>query len=1807
MNRYIKYILLCATLLLSQKAFSQLTASFFTSSINGQPQIAGCAPLILRMNEASTGTTNPTTWFWQSSSGSTSNLQNPIFGFVNAGTYTITLFITSGAVTDSTTRTVTVYPNPVVDFDAAPRSGCSGFNTCFTDLTTSPNFPVVEWTWDFGDGNVSQGVQNPCHSYVTGTNPCFNVTLVTTNNVGCSATGQKNNFICLTQAPTVNFTATPRIACAPPYTISFADSSIATNGLSYLWDFGDGNSSTLRNPVHTYLNSGNFNVRLTVTDTVCSQTSTSIRNSFIRTTNLLSNPRISDDTICLSQPIQFTDSSIGTPTTWLWNFGNGVTSNQRNPSYVYPTPGNYIVTLTVTNAIGCTDDSVLTFPIVVQPIPSANITANNTNSCQAPFLVSFNSNASASTTAYNWDFGDGNFSNNPNPTNNYLAPGNYNVVLIVENALGCRDTVTQSNFIRIEPTIVNFTSDSTQGCAPLNICFRDSSISLDPIISRQWDFGDPISGANNTSTLLNPCHLFQNVGVYNVTLTATTQGGCIATTTRQISAGTAPSINFSVSSTTVCAGIPVQFTNLSTGTPPPNSFLWQFDASGSAATADASFAWDEPGQYTVTFTVRNNGCSKDSTVQITVLDPRPDFTFAANCNIPGRINFTNTSVNATSYLWSFGPTGATSTQINPQYTYLNPGTYTVTLAATNSNTGCTAERTQVIDVSNTAANFSADVTSGCAPLQVRFTSTSTGTGLTYNWSFGPLGATSTQQNPTYTYTTQGQYTVRLTVTDVNGCQVTETKTAYISVSDVTPEFIALSTTGCLPESGNPSPIIQFQNQSTTSGGTTIQSWQWDFGNGTQSFSLPGNPPPATINRAYNTAGSYTVSLTVTTSLGCTRTISKPQYIRVNQPVANFSTDYNLYCPNQPVQFVNTSTGQGLTYRWDFGDPSSGVNNTSTAAQPTHAYQDTGYYTISLIVIDNGGCRDTLVRPDLFYIGLPDLDFFALDTFRYCPPFLVNFTNLTSYDTLNVTRYEWDFGDGTGAVNVQNPSKVYNSAGLFEVKVVVTFENGCVDSLAINNYINIGGAVGNMTLSTDSACKDDCILIRANASGAISLFWIFDDGEVGSFGDTVTHCYLTPGLFVPSVILTDTQQPVCSYTLFYNDTLVIDSVNTFFVTNLNDTVCSFSPIQFIDSSSAFLVDSIVRWEWDFGDGGTSSLQNPVYSFSNPGTNTVTLTSYSVLGCSNTYSRDIWVIRRPDGDFVISDTIGCDSLLATYTDASIQGDFPIVSWQWNFGDLAVLSDTANTQGPHSYFYNLLGSYTPRLIVRDAYGCRDTVDKVINVYQIPTGINGADTIQICFRDSVVLNGTPGYATYDWTPGLYLNDSTIAQPTAYATDTITYILVTTDFSTCQSTDTVTLIVLPLPPLSLNPYPDTNICLGDTVQLIANGSIQYSWSPPVEISNTTIANPIVYPTNSRYYKVVTTDSFGCQSFDSVRVIINRFFPEFAGERSCLGTPADFVSVSATSDRPIVRYYWDFGDNTTIADTSVGRITQYTYSDSGSYQVTLVLFDNIGCSDTLVKTVRVDFPPNAFAGNDTLICFGASAQLYSGGGVDSVYWTPATGIDNPFTFNPIVTPNQTTTYVAHVTNGVCPFDTATVRVVVKPLPYVKSIDDRIINKGVTIELTTITDLQNAISWNTVDTTISCLDCLNPTVTPSQPTLYIITVTDEFGCVNSDSVLLLVNQVCNDDIVFVPTAFTPNGDGSNDYLYARMFGAKELMFFRIFDRWGKLLFETNNPNIGWDGINRDNEKLITGVYVYAIEAVCFNGEKVIKTGNVTLLK
>jgi gliding motility-associated-like protein len=1820
--------LMALMLMVSVSASAQLRASFRMDNFAGDSITAGCQPLVVLFVDSSKFNGNPVSyssivsggaydshkWFFGNALNNTSTLRSPSFVYNTSGTYTITLIVSNNGVNfDTVSRQLTIYPQPVVGFTVTQVNGCSPLTVTFTDTSVGS----TNCTWSMGDGTVYTNLCTVTHTYTQapGVNAnCFSVTLIATNQFGCQQSLTKSNYVCINPTPKAGFTSDLQAVCDSPFTVQFSDTSQSTSGLAYFWRFNYPNnnpSSTLQNPSHTYpAGTNTYSVSLTVRDTTCNTFDTITKTGYISVSDVQVSFTADKDSFCLGQSVRFTPTIVGAYTNVVWEFGpTNQTSTQLSPNYTYTQAGTWNVRLRVFSANGCEHDTTYLGMVTVFPLPTANFSysPNPANSCQAPFPVSF-TNQSVGATSYTWLFQAPSplfTTGQQNPTYTYNTPGTYSVSLTARNQFGCQSSITNNNIINIAPTTVDFLVDTPSGCAPLTVNFTDASSSPanNPIIGWSWNFGDPGSAGSNTSSLRNPSHLYSSVGVYSACLTIVTQSGCVGTKCIDVSVGNSPFAAFSVSNLVVCVDEPISFVNSSTGL--INQVTWTFGFPGgpsSVANNPLPFAFDEPGTFVINLSVGQNGCRDDTSITVTVLPAKADFDQTISCTAPGNVTFIDLSIGADTWAWQFGD-GGTSNLQNPSHTYLMSGLYTVTLTVTNITTGCVHEFEKEIDVSVLNANFAPNRVTGCAPQSITFNNSSTGSGLTYQWNFGDPGPSnsSVQRSPVHVYNNPGVYTVRLIITDVYGCQDTMLMPSVISISSVTAQYTANPRSGCIPSDLSSYPNINFTDLSTTYGTSTITGWNWDFGTTPVTTSSIQNP-----SKQYTAQGSYDVTLTVTNSLGCSSTITKPNFIAVRQPVADFTSTYNLFCVGQAIEFTNLSLGQstGTTYSWDFGDPNNPTADTSNLRNPSYTYNDTGAYTVTLVMTDGLlGCKDTLVIPQLISIDVPELSFIANDTFRYCPPHLVNFTNFANFDTVQVESVLWDFGDGSFSTLFQ-PSYIYNTAGSFTVCLRIKFANGCQDSICYPNYINIGGSVGNITAVPDSGCSPMNVCFNANTDGsAASHIWFYGDNspwEQG--GDSICHLYTEAGLYQPAVLLIDTQVPACQYILTYRDTIVVDTVVAGFYSDV-DTVCQNEPVQFTDTSYTIANKPIVAWEWDFGDGSPiDTNQNPTHRFLTSGLINVTLTAYSSYGCMGSIIRQLLVLSRPTAAFDASDTIGCVQLSVLFTDQSVPGDAPINAWFWNFGVIDSTNDTSIVQNPGAYFYADTGQYIASLLVTDGNGCLDTAFQEINVYPNPIGLSNPDTVRVCIYDTLQLLGDTTYAVYDWSPGIWLSDSTIAQPYSVPLDTVDYELITTDIYGCFTVDSIHIIVNPLPTLTVSPYPDTAICEGDTVQLTATSNgIAFLWSPPAGLDNPNSPTPVATPAQTTTYVVYTVDGNACNRTDSVKIVVNRFFTNYLVERVCLGSRTDIVDLSSTSDLPIATWNWDFGNSNA---TSTLRSPNYTYPDSGNYTVTLILTDIIGCTDTVQQIARVDHPAEPDAWPDTIICYGDAIQLTAVGG-DTIYWTPNIDIDDANSFTPTVSPQVTTTYVANITYGVCPFDTANVLVVVNPTPLLGVATDFEILKGDSVILANETWLYDTIFWEPA-AGLSCTDCASPLAKPDSTTTYSVTIIDSLGCTNTKFVTVTVVEKCNEDQIFVGNGFTPNGDGVNDLAYARLQGLKRLIIFRIFDRWGNLVFETNDSYTGWDGKNSKGEQLNSGVYVYIVEAECFSGTKLTKTGNVTII-
>jgi PKD repeat protein len=510
-----------------------------------------------------------------------------------------------------------------------------------------------------------------------------------------------------------------------------------------------------------------------------------------------------------------------------------------------------------------------------------------------------------------------------------------------------------------------------------------------------------------------------------------------------------------------------------------------------------------------------------------------------------------------------------------------------------------------------SANFTANRTEGCAPLVVQFTDQSTGGATEWRWDLGN-GTLSFLKDPAATYFNPGTYTVKLVIR--NGAQSDSVvKVNYITVyASPVVNFVASDTNGCYPL-----PVLF--NDLSTPGDGTITSWLWDFGDGDTS-ALP-NP-----QHIYENAGNYNVSLQVRNSRGCIQSITRLNYIKLNTGVkADFSVGSSANCrPPTPISFINASSGTGaLTYQWLFGD-----GGTSTQANPTHTYTTAGSYTVRLIVRNNSGCVDSMVIPNAVVIGTVDAAFTSPATVCAGQAF-----QLLNNSSPSPSGAIWTFGDNTSS-NALNPFKTYQVPGTYQVKLVSLF-GACRDSV-IRNIQVLDKPTSAFTAVNTSACKPPLsVNFTQTSSNAVSYKWFFGDGDSSSAANP-THVYTSYGTFTVRLITTNAAG--CTDTLRMVDFVRIQQPQVS-ITNIPQEGCV--PYTYRPGFSIVSTDSIVRYEWHFGDGNTSDQRNPVYTYTTPGLYTVKLFYTTSGGCSDSViaTNAIRVGEKPVVNFTATPRTGC----------------------------------------------------------------------------------------------------------------------------------------------------------------------------------------------------------------------------------------------------------------------------------------------------------------------------------------------------------------------------------------------------------------------------------------------------------------------------------------------------------------------------------------------------------------------------------------
>ncbi len=734
--------------------------------------------------------------------------------------------------------------------------------------------------------------------------------------------------------------------------INFTDSSTICYGsiIGWNWDFGDGNSSTLSAPSHTYSSTGSFLVTFTVF-------SSNGDSAFIQKNILIHELPVAWFTIldsaCVGSDVVFIDSTIsndGNVLLWNWNFGDGNSGAGDTIIHAYSNSGFFTIELISSTEYGCVDTSNRIINITPGPISDFQVF----NTC-AGEIAQFNNFTTATGTSVQstlWNFGDSNTSLNSSPSHAYPSvAASYNVELISTAINGCTDTIIRNIRIANQP-LPWFTTDLDTACSFSNIQFTDSSFAGvgDTISKRIWDFGDGIID----STTLNPVHIYNLSGLYTVTLTIQSPDDCDSSIQRSIFVIESPTANFSV--TNVCLGGASNFIDLSTS--PSGSILtewsWEFGDTNTSIAASTTHTYNDTGYYDITLIVKSDiGCydTLTSTTQVYSL-PVVWFTHSSACT-DNPVQFTDSSMvtgsSVTGWNWDFGSNGGTSTSPNPIFTYNDPLAFPVTLIATSAQ-GCLDTITRIV-IASQSPDYSITTSDHCFGTNQAFVSTpapGSNSSYTYLWNFGDSTA-SFLPSPLHNFSSSGSFAVNLLVTDlINGCSSLSIDTVIVH---------SLPTAGFSNSIVCVGSAVQFNDTSVSSDGI-ITSYNWNLG-------TSGNSTQQNPSAVYNSFGTQNIKLTIQTSFGCKDSTTKS--ITVNAlPTISIAASPNYGAPPLNVQFANTSSAG--SYNWQFGDGSPN----SSLSVPSHVFNDTGVYQSTLMVTNAAGCIDSSSVSIYVQIPLRDL-------------------------------------------------------------------------------------------------------------------------------------------------------------------------------------------------------------------------------------------------------------------------------------------------------------------------------------------------------------------------------------------------------------------------------------------------------------------------------------------------------------------------------------------------------------------------------------------------------------------------------------------------------------------------------------------------------------------------------------------------------------------------------------------------------------------------------------------------------------------
>ena len=1081
---------------------------------------------------------------------------------------------------------------------------------------------------------------------------------------------------------------------------------------------------------------------------------------------------------------------------------------------------------------------------------------------------------------------------------------------------------TNSFFSQVNPS---FNADITVGCSPLVVNFTNTSTNS---ISFFWDFNN-----GSTSILNNPSATFINPGFYTIKLVA--NGATVSDSIISINyihVLDKPSASFSYNILSNCENDNfIDFTNTSIGY---TSSIWDFSNGDTTNSVNPTYSYPISGNYPVTLVVYNSfGCSDDSTVGPLVINPTPllNAVIDSNLTCDSSYNFTFSGSSSNSVIsnweWFFGDgLDSISSNSNIQHSYNSTGLFAPSVIATTINGCIDSFNLDTINIfPKEEYSFTSDILSGCPPLDVNFTISPSNNIQNITWDFDDGNIISGTASANNQYTSNGVYYPVATIESNNGCIQDVQFPNSINLSNA-----PIGTFNMSNFSGCPPLDVQFDVNTSVS-----NTFYIDFGDGY--FSANSN----SVSHTYNDNGTFNPTLTITDSNNCQNNINMDTVLSGVSEI-DFIASVNEGCASLEVNFLSTSNAD--TYYWDFGD-----STYSTDENPDHTYDFEGNYSVTFYANDTNSCIDTLVKDDYIIVKKEDVDIFTMDTIIACSPYVFN----TDVYNIGVNFWNWDFGDGdldTGS----NVSHTYTQSGTYNISLFTDAPNGCKYDL--NNFAFLQIDNLNVDATVNSNCNDGSFNITNNTVGAIQHQWNMGDGTI----------YNTPNVshnYIPSQSYVITYESIsdigCSNFEYYTAVFDCNYPNTVIcqmpIQNPINQTCGF---RNVNMNSPFTTAS--SWEWEFGDGQSSTEKNPSHYYSTPGVFNILHVAYYQNGTSDTLIINNFIDQNDlDPSFSLNKNEFCNYNTYTFSNNSSAA----TTWEWSLDSTVIsnnFSDSLTLQLNDSI--SLLN-----LKITDQNGCESESQQNIFLYH-PLALIEQDSFA-CFGGFIKIECSvkdDPIHTWDMKDGSFLGPDTsifhVYQQSGWFTPTLLL-----DNMGCVREVQLDSILILEPDATFTPTFPNPICKTDSIYFEANNSTysNYNWSGGATSSSSDSAWIVMNNSGNQQISLNVSDRGCTSSFSSDTILVNEAKAEFNYTLLNNCVPIDVVF----QDSSINPISWDWNFNNGFSSNSQNPTQQFINFPFDSIQLNIT--DINGCVDSIKKAIVNDFNAE-FIASDTILCAGTN-------------------------------------------------------------------------------------------------------------------------------------------------------------------------------------------------------------------------------------------